>query len=92
MRLKYLNIQMSNQLYCNQSKFQTKRLSQRLFCLKGEEGMANSEDYDQEDQSNLYLHCLPRLTCPKIWDHCNILLMTLHTLYPIKTLEGWKNL
>ena len=32
---------------------------------KDADGMANSVDPDQEEQSDLDLHCLPKLVCPK---------------------------
>ena len=38
---------------------------------KDAEGIANSVDPDQE-QSDLGLHCLPRLVCPKTKEHCGI--------------------
>ena len=36
-----------------------------VFCQNGANGIANSEDPDSEEQSDLGLHCLPRSICPK---------------------------
>ena len=48
-------------------------LNLRIFCQNGANGIANSEDPDQtalvEEQSDLGLHCLPRLICPKNLGH-----------------------
>ena len=36
-------------------------------------GMANSVDPVQTEQSDLGLHCLPRPICPKTSDHGNLI-------------------
>ena len=40
------------------------RTNLRVLCQNDANGIANSEDLDQE-QSDLGLHCLPRPICPK---------------------------
>ena len=37
----------------------------RVFLQKDANGIANSEDPDQTEPSDLGLHCLPRHVCPK---------------------------
>ena len=37
----------ARKLYCNLSKFQTKRPNLRVFCQNDVNGIANSEDLDQ---------------------------------------------
>ena len=46
-----------------------KRPNLRVFHQKDADGIANSEDPDQKEQSDLSLHCLPRPIGPKILDH-----------------------
>ena len=60
---------------CNHTKIQIKMSFQSDICPKGADGMANSVDPDQTapivlirlllEQSDLGLHCLLRLVCPK---------------------------
>ena len=53
----------ARKLRCNLPKIQTKRPNLRVFCQNDANGIANSED--PEEQSDLGLHCLPRPICPK---------------------------
>ena len=54
----------AKKLCCNLPKILTKRPNLKVFCQNDANGIANSEDPDQ--QSDLGLHCLPRPICPKI--------------------------
>ena len=49
---------------CNHSKIWTVWLYHRVMNPNDADGMANSVDPDQTE-SDLGLHCLPRLICPK---------------------------
>ena len=44
-------------------KFKQRGQTLRVFCQNGANGIAISED--PEEQSDLGLHCLPRAICPK---------------------------
>ena len=55
----------SRQLCCNLSKIKEKRPNIWVFRQKDANGIENSED--PVEQSDLGLHCLPRLICPKTW-------------------------
>ena len=63
--VKFLNFRTSENC-CNLPKMQEKRPNLRVFRQKDANEIANSED---PDQSDLGLHCLPRLICPKTLDH-----------------------
>ena len=53
-------------------------------CPKDEDRMANSVDLDQtEEQSDLGLHCLPRLVCPKLRNITVTGICTLSSLYTV---------
>ena len=56
----------TQKLCCNLPKIQTKRPNLWVFPQKDVNGIANSEDPDQ--QSDLGLHCLPRHSRPKTKD------------------------
>ena len=56
---------------CYLPKIQTKSPNLRVFRQEDANGIANSEDPDQTD---LGLHCLPRLICPKTYDDYGILI------------------
>ena len=45
------------------------RLYHSVMSPNDADGMANSVDSDQTEQSDLGLHCLPRHICPKTQDH-----------------------
>ena len=50
---------------CNHSKIWTMWLYRRVMSPNDADGMENSVDPDQEEQSDVGLHCLPRHICPK---------------------------
>ena len=54
----------ARKLYCNLPKLQTRRPILRVLHQNNANGLANSEDPDQQ-QSDLGLHCLTRPICPK---------------------------
>ena len=62
--IKFLNCLDAKNLCCNPPKIQRDQTLGYFIKMMQINGVANSEDPDQT-RSDLGLHCLPRLICPK---------------------------
>ena len=63
--VKFLNFSDTRKLCCNLHNIKKKTHTFKVFRKKDVNGIANSEDPDQTEQSDLGLHCLPRPICPR---------------------------